>query len=237
MLSRLQLLVSESSETVKFYLLQQLQQCRSQNILSTTTAITADIGTTTGTTTAATVTATMLGKRSRVDSPAAPQQETDGTANNNDGDSSGEDSDEDVWGAAKRSRLSDVECAPEEKRENKVESSETAISRTVSMVNAAETLASLCEPVSSGDAHSSEHTVEKSEVYRAILSIDSTTPTSTTTTTTGGDSELQQGHKAEVHSRLQVYPVWKVLSGALEKNALSMAEIAELSALTKWVPK
>ena len=233
MLSRLQLLVSESSETVKFYLLQQLQQCRSQNILSTTTAITADIGTTTGTTTAAAVTATMLGKRSRVDSPAAPQQETDGTANNNDGDSSGEDSDEDVWGAAKRSRLSDVECAPEEKRENKVESSETAISRTVSMVNAAETLASLCEPVSSGDAHSSEYTVEKSEVYRAILSIDSTTPTSTTTTTTGGDSELQQGHKAEVHSRLQVYPVWKVLSGALEKNALSMAEIAELSALTK----
>ena len=237
MLSRLQLLVSESSETVKFYLLQQLQQCRSQNILSTTTAITADIGTTTGTTTAATVTATMLGKRSRVDSPAAPQQETDGTANNNDGDSSGEDSDEDVWGAAKRSRLSDVECAPEEKRENKVESSETAISRTVSMVNAAETLASLCEPVSSGDAHSSEYTVEKSEVYRAILSIDSATPTSTTTTTTttttGGDSELQQGHKAEVHSRLQVYPVWKVLSGALEKNTLTMAEITELSALTK----
>ena len=192
---------------------------------------------TTTDTTGTTATATMLGKRSRGDCPEAPQQETVGTANNNDGDSSGEDSDEDVWGAAKRSRLSDVECAPEEKRENKVESSETAISRTVSMVNAAETLASLCEPVSSGDAHSSEYTVEKSEVYRAILSIDSTTPTSTTTTTTGGDSELQQGHKAEVHSRLQVYPVWKVLSGALEKNALSMAEIAELSALTKWVPK
>lgn len=230
MLSRLQLLVSESSETVKFYLLQQLQQCESQSTLSTT-AVTADIGTTTGTTTtAATVTATMLGKRNRVDSPAALQQETDRTANSNGGDSSDEDSDEDVWGAAKRSRLSDVECAAEEKRENKVDSSETAIPRTVSMVNAAETLASLCEPVSSGDAHSSEHSVEKSEVYRAILSIDSAT---TTNTTGGGDSELQQGHKVEVHSRLQVHPVWKVLSGALEKNALSMAEITELSALTK----